>query len=333
MISSPSRPAAPELSAIICTYNRAPLLTKALGALCGQTLPSDRFEIIVIDDGSSDDTRKVAESFLPALPLAYSYQTNAGLASAKNHGLCAATAPIVVFMDDDDVADSRFLEEHLAMHRRYPRDEYAVLSYTDLAANVAASPLMHYVTKVQGHLFAYAGLKHGQFLDFTYFWGGRSSCKRMLMLMNGVFAPKYRFGAEDVELGYRLERVGLKVVYNRNAISHMIRTLTFDDFCRRSYLQGRSNGVFYGDYPDPAIAAWGGISGAAEEWKQIEPRFDQILKIGRDLDRFASERARVGLPLDEAAKRLLYRGYESSFRASRIKGTVEILTPLYSTQA
>ncbi len=102
-----SATAAPLISAIVCTYNRAPLLRQALGALCAQTLGLDNFEVVVIDDGSTDETRQVVDAFAPLLNLHYAYQANSGLASGKNHGLGLSRAPIVVFLDDDDVLDSR----------------------------------------------------------------------------------------------------------------------------------------------------------------------------------------------------------------------------------
>src|SRR5437016_14663373 len=83
----------PSLSAILCTFNRAELLSQTLESILGQTLDRSNFELIVIDDGSMDDTRKVVESFERRLPLRYAYQANAGLASARNHGIYRSQAP------------------------------------------------------------------------------------------------------------------------------------------------------------------------------------------------------------------------------------------------
>jgi len=77
---------------------------------------------------------------------------------------------------------------------------------------------MHFVTDVGQYLFAYQDLVDGQRLDHTYFWGGRSSCKRSL-LRHGLFNPTFRFGSEDIELGHRLSRHGLQVVFARDAVS------------------------------------------------------------------------------------------------------------------
>ncbi|WP_170265442.1 glycosyltransferase family 2 protein [Thiohalocapsa marina] len=312
------------MSAILCTYNRASLLGCALGALCAQTLGREQFEVIVIDDGSTDQTAAVAERFADLLRLRYAYQDNSGLAAAKNHGVCLARGEIVVFVDDDDVLDSRCLQAHYETHQRHPAVADAVLGFTGLAAGPGRSPLMRYVTEVGCQLFYYPHLKHDAKLDYSFFWGGRSSCKRRLLLEHGVFNPVFRFGAEDIELGYRLRSVGLRVIYNANAISYMMRTLSFDDFCRRCYLQGRSNQVFATLHPQREVQAWAQLKGIEAEWRLIEPRFDLLMQSGRKLDRFATERSRVDLPLDKLSTQLLHRAYAAAFTANRIRGSIDM---------
>ena len=310
----------PSISVVLCTYNRADLLHRALGALCGQTLDPALFEIIVIDDGSTDRTRSIAESFSSLLPLRYAYQDNSGLASGKNHGLFLSRSAIVLFLDDDDVADCKLLEQHLLRHRQYPQEEYAVLGYTDLTEPVARSPLMNYVTQVDCRLFSYPHLQDGAVLDYTYFWGGRSSCKRIFLLEHGVFNPVFRFGAEDIELGFRLSKVGLKVVFDRQAISHMIRALDFDSFCRRSYLQGQSNWVFSQLHDDPGVKDWTQVKNVAAKWQRLAPIYDNLMKCARDLDRYSQARVNCSLPLDDLTLYLLHRAYGEAFTASFIKG-------------
>jgi len=314
----------PALSAILCTYNRSTLLRQALEALCCQTLPAERFEVIVIDDGSTDGTAQTVDGFRGLLPLQYIHQGNSGLAAAKNRGIDAASGDIVLFVDDDDVMDPDCLRQHLLTHGEYPQIEYAVLGYTDLATEVAASPLMRYVTEVSGQLFQYGPLQDGKPLDYTLFWGGRSSCKRELLVQHGNFNPRFRFGAEDIELGYRLSiSAGLQVVFNRQAISHMVRTLSFDDFCRRCTLQGGSNRVFAQLHPQPEILRYTGVDDAQRQWPDIAPLYQQLLTVGRNLDRYATLRSAAQLPLDGISTRLLHDAYRAAFEASRIQGTVD----------
>ncbi len=331
----------PWLSAILCTRNRAQLLNCALVALCAQTLDPERFEVILVDDGSTDETAQVAERFTALLNLRYVWQPHAGLAAAKNHGISLARAPILVFVDDDDVLDSRALAEHLAAHRREPDPAVAVLGWTGLAGKAARSPLMRYVSEVGCQLFYYPALRDGQELDFSFFWGGRSSCKREILLREGLFDPQFRFGAEDIELAFRLRRVGLRVRYHARARSYMIRDLSVDDFARRSELQGRANWAFYRKHPHPLVWDWAQLEGVEQEWARIAEHYPRLLKSARDLHHWAMARIEQGLPLSAIESpsgqidssslqkgeglelRLLHRAYAALFRASRIKGTVE----------
>jgi glycosyltransferase involved in cell wall biosynthesis len=297
-------------------------LRQALQALCDQTLDRDRYEVVLVDDGSTDGTRQVAASFNADLPIRYAYQAHAGLASAKNHALALARAPIVVFVDDDDVLAADALEAHHRAHEEHPDPRAAVLGHTGLAPDVARSPLMGFVTEIGCQLFYYPGLKHGDRLDFTFFWGGRSSCKRELLMEYGVFNPVFAFGCEDIELGYRLSRAGFHVVYDSRARSTMIRTLDFDGFCRRSYAQGWSNWTFASMHPADVIRHWAGVRDVAR-WERIKPRFDDVLNVGRALDRIAHDRVTAGLDLDDAAIALLHRAYFAAFTACRIRGSAD----------
>lgn len=318
-----SETSSPSLSAILCTYNRAPLLNLVLNSLTMQTLDKEVYEIIVVDDGSSDKTKQVVESYKARLPLRYVYQRNAGLASAKNHGIFLARGEILLFIDDDDVAGAKLLEAHLGTHARYAADYYAVLGHTSLDPEIAARPLMHFVTDIACFMFSYPGLKDGDLLDYTYFWGGRSSCKRRFLINHGVFNPVFRFGCEDIELGYRLSKHGLRVVYNKQAESIMIRDVGFDEFCNRLIRQGRSNFVFGKLHSSPEIQHWTEIVKADGLWSKIEPVYDAIVRSARELDRIANLRIASGFGIDDLTEILLHRAYRAAFEASKLKGIME----------
>src|SRR5262245_16337295 len=94
---------APRISVVLPTANRAALLRLALGALARQSVARSVFEVIVVDDGSSDATSEVARAFQDRMALRYVHQPQGGISRAKNRALRVATAPIVLFLDDDDV--------------------------------------------------------------------------------------------------------------------------------------------------------------------------------------------------------------------------------------
>lgn len=316
----------PALSVILCTYNRKDLLKRNLESMISQTLDKKYFEVVVVDDGSTDGTRQVVESFGELLPVRYFYQQNAGLSSARNHGLFASRGKIVLFFDDDDTATPAFLEEHLKMHRQHPGENFAVLNHTTWHPDLEITPLMHYVTEVGCFLFSYPSLKHRMAADYTYFWGGRVSCKRSLLLNHGIFCSAIKIHYEDIELGYRLaKRAGLKVVYHAGAVSHMIRPLTFDDFCRRMMAQGQSAYLFYKIHGDPEIERYCKVEGAGDRWLKISPLFLPRVRAARELDRFATLKARVSPGLDKETRGLLYESYRWIFPACKLKGKMEAL--------
>jgi len=310
----------PSLSAILCTFNRAELLSRTLESILGQTLDQSNFELIVIDDGSTDETRKVVESFERRLPLRYAYQANAGLASARNHGIYRSQAPILLFLDDDDLCSPNLFEEHLKTHVQYPDNHFAVLGYVVLDPNLAEKPVLHYVTEVGCYLFSYPNLKHGDVLDYPYFWGGCSSCKRKFLIEYGVFNPVFRFGCEDIELAYRLSKNNLKVVYNAHAVSTMVRDISFDAFCKRLIRQGESQYVFSQLHPDAEVQKWTEMIGAEEEWQRIEKVYEAVIRSARELDRIANLKLELGLELDAVTIDLLHRAYRNAFKACKLKG-------------
>ena len=167
----------------------------------------------MVDDGSSDWTQSVCKRLGDQLPLRYFRIENSGISAAKNLGLFVSEAPLVLFFDDDDLADAGLLEAHVEAHRAHPDESVAVLGYTTWAPELEITPLMEYVTEIGQQLFFYRSLEDGETLDHTYFWGGRSSCKRSFLAKHGTFDQELP-AMEDIELGFRLSRHGLKVVYD-----------------------------------------------------------------------------------------------------------------------
>lgn len=88
-----------QISTIIPVYNGAPFLTEAINSVLHQTLPPD--ELLVIDDGSTDDTAQIAQSF--GDKVLYFYQENQGAAAARNHGIKLAQGNLIAFLDADDL--------------------------------------------------------------------------------------------------------------------------------------------------------------------------------------------------------------------------------------
>ncbi|MDQ1437999.1 MAG: hypothetical protein QOK43_1628 [Acidimicrobiaceae bacterium] len=314
----------PRISVIIPTRNRGDLLRQSLESLAAQTLPTDQFEVVVIDDGSSDHTAQVCSEARRTVPITYHRIAPSGISAAKNLGVFCSTAPIVFFFDDDDVADPDLLRQHVDTHEAHPSNAVAVLGRTTWAPTLVVSELMHYATDVGKFLFDYTCITHGDVLDYTFFWGGRSSCKRMLLCREGVFDQEFRFGSEDIELGYRLQRHGFKVVYNADALSYMNRTITYDEFCARCERQGRSQHHFgnllHGH--DPEIRKYCDVDGAEERWAEAEPFLEGQMARVHELELWLGgvQGASAGEARRAEWRSELYRLYGETFRAHKLKG-------------
>jgi glycosyltransferase involved in cell wall biosynthesis len=101
-----------KISAIVTTRNRVEYLKKALKGLTEQTLQQDRFEILVVDNASTDDTRKTVLDMLPVLSnLQYIYEPVLGLTHARNTGWKAARGRYIAFLDDDAIPFPQWLEK------------------------------------------------------------------------------------------------------------------------------------------------------------------------------------------------------------------------------
>ena len=108
------------ISVVICTYNRSALLEGALRSLVQQTCERDRFEIIVVDNASSESTNEIFEKFLSFPNLFYIREEKLGLSYARNRGYRIAKGEYVAYMDDDARADRGWIRNILAFIRRHP---------------------------------------------------------------------------------------------------------------------------------------------------------------------------------------------------------------------
>lgn len=120
----------PKVSVIIPTYNRAEYVTQAIDSVLAQTYTD--YEIIVVDDGSTDKTREVLEPYMDK--ITYIYQENTGVSAARNRGIKAAKGDWVAFLDSDD----EWLPEKLAVQMR------AVENHPQLVAHTVNVDLSNY---------------------------------------------------------------------------------------------------------------------------------------------------------------------------------------------
>ncbi len=232
------------VTVIIPTYNRKDILRRCLNAFAHQSYPAEKYEIIVIDDGSTDGTEDLVKSFLNnyICPLRYLKQENKGPAAARNLGIKNATGDVILFTGDDIIVQLNFLKEHMAWHDRYPDDSTAVLGHVTWSPDVEITPFMRWLEN-GGPQFHFWQIKDRIEVESSkYFYTCNVSLKkRFLLSMNLFFDEDFPHAAcEDAELGMRLEVKGLVLKYNKNAIGYHDHYASLRDYCRRMIIAGKS---------------------------------------------------------------------------------------------
>lgn len=114
----------PEVSVIICSYNRAAYIPLALQSLTEQTAEAGIFETIIVDNNSSDNTAAVCAEFIAAHTshhIRYLTEQQQGSSFARNTGAAVAKGALLVFMDDDAVASKDYIENILRFFRNHPQ--------------------------------------------------------------------------------------------------------------------------------------------------------------------------------------------------------------------
>jgi glycosyltransferase involved in cell wall biosynthesis len=189
----------------LCTYNRAHLLGRVLDACFEQTVADDAYEVVLVDDGSRDDTARVIAAAAERATCRFVTiaQPNAGLARARNAGIARASGERIIFIDDDVLPTPAFVAEHLRSHERSPG---AVVR-----GAVINTESFERLPTPTWSLANYSA---------NWFWTTNVSAPLAAVRAAGNFTEAFReYGWEDIELGLRLRARGVRGVFNRFAVA------------------------------------------------------------------------------------------------------------------
>src|SRR5919197_3828903 len=113
--------APPDVSVVLPTYNRAAHLRRTLASVLGQRTTARRYEVIVVDNNSTDDTRaEVERASAGGADVRYVLERNQGVSYARNAGIAVARAPWVAFVDDDVCVDADWIETICRTFEQHP---------------------------------------------------------------------------------------------------------------------------------------------------------------------------------------------------------------------
>lgn len=226
-----------KASVVIPTYNRKAILEKTLRAITDQSVPADDYEVIVVDDGSTDGTGQMVQDLYPNGNVRYAYQKNSGRSRARNHGINLAQGEIVIFIDSDIVVTPGFIAAHLAGHAENPR---AIVNGFVINTSNFDDPTSEPL-KLTDHSRA-------------SFATGNSSVRKKFLLEAGLFDEEFnQYGWEDLELGHRLLALGLTKVKASEAVGyHFNPPVSLDylpEILRKERERGKMALLFYTKNP------------------------------------------------------------------------------------
>ncbi|MBD2547224.1 glycosyltransferase family 2 protein [Planktothricoides raciborskii] len=235
-------------SIIIPTYNRLPILQKCLKALEQQTIPPNSqisdYEIIVIDDGSTDNTLEWLRSHSGQLPhLRCLEQSHLGPAAARNLGIQSAIGDTIIFIDSDLVVTENFLSAHAAALKKAEK-------------KFGHSRIFTYGAVINTCNFENPTSEPYKITDFSaaYFATGNVAIAKKWLEQAGLFDPAFSlYGWEDLELGVRLKKLGLKLIKCPEAVGyHWHPAFALEQIPRlidREIQRGKMGVLFYQKHP------------------------------------------------------------------------------------
>jgi GT2 family glycosyltransferase len=188
----------------LCTYNRAALLERVLEACFDQTVEGAAYEVVLVYDGSVDETPAVIERARSRATCAFIAvrQPNRGLAGARNAGIARAGGERIIFIDDDVLPLPNFVQEHLRSHTAHPS---AIVRGGAIEVD-RLDELPPPIWSIKD----YSG---------NYFWTTNVSVPLATIRAVGGFDESFsEYGWEDIDVGLRLRAAGIKAIFNPLAL-------------------------------------------------------------------------------------------------------------------
>ena len=231
-------------SVVIPTYDRLPILQKCLKALENQRIPAQSaisgYEVVLVDDGSTDGTLEWLQASAADFPHVKSYlQNHQGPAAARNLGVEKATGDTIIFIDSDLVVTESFLVAHF-----------------EALTNAGSDRIFTYGRVINTANFDSPTSEPYKLTDFSaaYFATGNVAIARHWLDKAGLFDKRFQlYGWEDLELGVRLKKLGLKLIKCPDAVGYHwhppFALAQIPNLIDKEIQRGRMGVLFYQKHP------------------------------------------------------------------------------------
>ncbi len=229
------------ISVIVPVRNSEKTIGDLLEALKKQTVRE--FEVILVDDGSTDGTVKVAEEFGKGLDLRIVKQKPKGPAAARNLGVEKARGEIVVFTDSDCVPDERWLEEMVK-----PFEDETVVGVQGTYRTLNRESL---IARFEGYEIErrHRRMERKKFTDFVATFS--AAYRKEVFKKFGGFDESYPAASgEDPDLSYRIAKAGGKMIFNPRAFVYHRHPETLVEFARQKFYRGYWRSLLHRKYPE-----------------------------------------------------------------------------------
>ncbi|AUX69621.1 hypothetical protein CHX26_09045 [Porphyrobacter sp. HT-58-2] len=216
----------PKISVTIATFNRQNLLQKVLDALSFQSVPANTFDVIVCDSESTDGTAEMMKNYKSLMPYRLEYHHTSNILAAKrNLGISKSTSDFVVFLDDDCIPSHNFVETHLDSCLRTMGERVIYCGEVRYPAEWI-NKSNYYRFRDSRHFGFKAGVKRLEYLDYRTIVVMNMCFERGLFLkhIGSVNESFIGYGAEDQDLGWRLQEAGYRLRPNSAKIIHFETT-------------------------------------------------------------------------------------------------------------
>ena len=251
-----------QASVIIPTYNRAEKLRRCLVALSEQAQPVSDFEVVVVVDGSTDETAQMLADLKTPFCLRVIHQLNSGQPAALNRGAAESRGRVAIFLDDDIIVMPQFVSVHLDLHQNVDR----VIGVGQITLTLP--PDADWFTRgfSQGWSAHYDQFNRGQCQpDWDDCYGGNMSVSRAIFTAVGGNATDLRRGY-DVELAYRLKQYGCSFKYLPEALGNQYESKGLRALSADSEFAGEASVELARRYPATEAKLFGHFDEYRRSW-------------------------------------------------------------------